>query len=69
MFSADDDDDEENTSFFFQQRSIELAHLLRTDQTQEFLQLYDRLPSEWTGDRVSERTSDRREFDRIDPLA
>jgi hypothetical protein len=38
---------------FFNQRCLELAKLLRTEQTEDFLHLYDSLPSEWNGTRVS----------------
>ncbi len=38
---------------FFNQRCLELAKLLRSEQTEDFLHLYDSLPSEWNGSRVS----------------
>ena len=38
--------EEEEADLFFTQRCLELAKLLRTDQTEAFLQLYDSLPSE-----------------------
>jgi hypothetical protein len=44
--------DEEEDSFF-NQHCLKLAKLLRTEQTEDFLQLYDSLPSEWNGSRVS----------------
>lgn len=37
----------------FNQQCLELAKLLRTEQTEDFLHLYDSLPSEWNGSRVS----------------
>jgi hypothetical protein len=40
---------------FFNQHCLELAKLLRTEQTEDFLHLYDSLPSEWNGLRVSNR--------------
>ena len=40
----------------FEQYCYELAKLLRTDQTVEFLRLYDSLPSEWNGLLVSNRS-------------
>lgn len=48
--NEDDKDD-----LFFNQRCLELAKLLRSEQTEDFLQLYDSLPSEWNGSRVSNR--------------
>jgi hypothetical protein len=47
--------DGEEADLFFNQRCLELAKLLRTEQTEEFLHLYDSLPSEWNGSRVSNR--------------
>lgn len=38
---------------FVTQHCLELANLLRTEQTEQFLDLYDSLPSEWTGEKVS----------------
>jgi hypothetical protein len=38
---------------FFKRTCLELAKLLRTEQTEDFLHLYDSLPSEWNGTRVS----------------
>ena len=46
--------DDEDT--FFNQYCLELANLLRTEQTEHFLHLYDSLPSEWNGARVSIRS-------------
>lgn len=43
----------EETDSDFNQRCLELAKLLRTEQTDAFLRLYDSLPSEWNGSRVS----------------
>ena len=43
----------EEEDLFFNQHCLELAKLLRTEQTEHFLQLYDSLPSEWNGPRVS----------------
>ena len=45
------DDDEEDS--FFTRHCLELAKLLRTEQTEHFLHPYDSLPSEWNGARVS----------------
>ncbi|CAF3831561.1 unnamed protein product [Rotaria sordida] len=39
---------------FFNQHCIELAKLLRTERTEDFLHLYDSLPSEWNGSRLEE---------------
>ncbi|CAF3420665.1 unnamed protein product [Rotaria socialis] len=36
----------------FNQHCLELAKLLRTEQTEDFLHLYDSLPSEWNGFRL-----------------
>ncbi|CAF2137153.1 unnamed protein product, partial [Rotaria magnacalcarata] len=36
----------------FNQHCLELAKLLRTEQTEDFLHLYDSLPSEWNGSRL-----------------
>src|ERR1700734_649672 len=44
---------DEEEDLFFKQRCLELAKLLRTEQTEDFLHLYDSLPSEWNGSRVS----------------
>jgi hypothetical protein len=43
----------EEEDLFFNQHCLELAKLLRTEQTEDFLHLYDSLPSEWNGSRVS----------------
>jgi hypothetical protein len=40
----------------FEQYCYELAKLLRTEQTEEFLRLYDSLPPEWNGLLVSNRS-------------
>jgi hypothetical protein len=45
--------DGEEEDSFFNQHCLELAKLLRTEQTEHFLHLYDSLPSEWNGLRVS----------------
>jgi hypothetical protein len=47
---------DEEEDFVFNQHCLELAKLLRTEQTEDFLQLYDSLPSEWNGSRVSNRS-------------
>ena len=52
MNLADDDDQLVN------QHCLELANLLRTDQTDRFLRLYDSLPAEWSGSRVSSVTGE-----------
>jgi hypothetical protein len=44
---------DEEEDLFFNQRCLELAKLLRSEQTEDFLHLYDSLPSEWNGSRVS----------------
>jgi hypothetical protein len=44
---------DEEEDLFFTQHCLELAKLLRTEQTEDFLQLYDSLPPEWTASRVS----------------
>lgn len=49
-FNADDEET------FLNQYCLELANLLRTEQTEQFLRLYDSLPSEWNGSRVSIRS-------------
>ena len=55
MNLADDDDD---TDPLVNQHCLELAHLLRTDQTDRFLRLYDSLPAECSGSRVSRATAE-----------
>lgn len=53
---ADDHDhhtEEEGDHSFFNRQCLELAKLLRTEQTEHFLHLYDSLPAEWSGARVS----------------
>ena len=47
------DVDNDEDDLFFKQKCVELAKLLRTEQTEDFLHLYDSLPSEWNGERVS----------------
>lgn len=44
---------DEEEDLFFTQHCLELAKLLRTEQTEDFLHLYDSLPAEWNGLRVS----------------
>lgn len=46
----------EDEETFVTQHCLQLANLLRTEQTEQFLHLYDSLPSEWTGARVSSRS-------------
>ena len=45
--------EEEEDHSFFTRQCLELANLLRTEQTEDFLHLYDSLPAEWSGARVS----------------
>lgn len=50
---ANDHHTEEEDHTFFNRQCLELANLLRTEQTEDFLHLYDSLPAEWSGARVS----------------
>jgi hypothetical protein len=45
--------DEDEEEALFNQHCLELAKLLRTEQTERFLHLYDSLPAGWTVSRVS----------------
>ncbi|CAF1048006.1 unnamed protein product [Adineta ricciae] len=58
------DDDEEDS--FFTQHCFELAKLLRTEQTEHFLHLYDSLPSEWNGARLEEAKESIRRLQELD---
>lgn len=51
------DDLHKEEDLLFKQKCIELAKLLRAEETEDFLRLYDSLPSEWNGDRVSNRST------------
>lgn len=46
-------EEKEEVDLKFTQHCLELAKLFRTDQPEAFLRLYDSLPSEWNGSRVS----------------
>ncbi|CAF0766941.1 unnamed protein product [Adineta ricciae] len=58
------DDDEEDS--LFTQHCLELAKLLRTEQTEHFLHLYDSLPSEWNGARLEEAKESIRQLQELD---
>ncbi|CAF3340293.1 unnamed protein product [Rotaria sp. Silwood2] len=53
---------------FFNQRCLELAKLLRTEQTEDFLHLYDSLPSEWNGSRLETAKEYIRQLQELDEI-
>ncbi|CAF3735883.1 unnamed protein product [Adineta steineri] len=58
--------DEEDEDTFFTQHCLELAKLLRTEQTEHFLHLYDSLPSEWNGSRLESAKEYIRQLQELD---
>ncbi|CAF3761458.1 unnamed protein product [Rotaria sp. Silwood1] len=57
---------DEEDDLFFNQHCLELAKLLRTEQTEDFLHLYDSLPSEWNGSRLEKAKENIRQLQELD---